>query len=81
MTVIVEYEGSYFPGEVLDVKKNHFIVTVMRKSSPKTWKWPDNEDKDKYDISQIIEIIKPPAAFNNRGQFVVPEIEKYWPPI
>ena len=53
----------------------------MRKSSPKTWKWPDNEDKDKYDISQIIEIIKPPAAFNNRGQFVVPEIEKYWPPI
>ena len=61
--------------------KKCVTVRVMRKSSPTTWKWPDHEDKDDYDISKVIQIIKPPAAFNNRGQCVVPEIKKYWTPI
>ena len=58
-------------------------MRVMRKGSPTTWKWPDHEDKDDYDISKVIQIIKPPAAaaaFNNR-QCVVPEMKKYWIPI
>ena len=63
--------------------KKCVTVRVMRKSSPTTWKWPDHEDKDDYDISKVIQIIKPPAAaaaFNNR-QCVVPEMKKYWIPI
>jgi hypothetical protein len=76
--VIVKYEGSYFPGIVAKVGKASVTVNCMTKSGPKTWKWPDRLDTCEYTVDAIVKIIPTPMIQGTRGQFSVPEIEKYW---
>ena len=45
--VIVQYEGSYFPGNVVTLGKNSVTVSCMVKSGITTWKWPATEDVHK----------------------------------
>lgn len=75
--VIVLYESSYFPGLVKKVFKTGVTVSCMRKSGPKSWKWPDHEDICAYTMKNIIRIIKTPTT-GSRGQCSVPEADKYW---
>ena len=46
--VIVFYEGSYFPGRVMKVKKTGVEVSCMTRSNRKVWKWPERPDLHEY---------------------------------
>ena len=76
--VIVCYEESYFPGLVVRDKKSVVDVKCMSRSGLATWSWPKQEDLHDYAITDIIKIIDSPTMANNRGDYFVPEIEKYW---
>ena len=76
--VIVQYEGSYFPGRVVALGKNSITVSCMVKSGITTWKWPASEDIHKYNPKDVIKSIKTPEQCNSRGSFTVPEAEEYW---
>ena len=76
--VIICYEESYFPGLVVRVKKSEINVKCMSKTGLATWSWPKQDDLHDYTITDIIEIIDSPTMANNRGDYFVPEIEKYW---
>ena len=76
--VIVEYEGSHFPGIVKLVKKSSVVVACMQAAGIGFWKWPDREDVTTYQPSQLVKKIQPPSLSNSRNQYVVPEINKYW---
>ena len=69
---------SYFPGLVVRVKKSEINVKCMSKTGLATWSWPKQDDLHDYTITDIIEIIDSPTMANNRGDYFVPEIEKYW---
>lgn len=77
--VIVEYEGEFFPGQVLeiDASKKRAQVSVMTISGPKDWKWPDKLDVLWYPVEDVKEVIQPPASKNSRQACEVPEINKY----
>lgn len=75
--VIVKYEGSYFPGKVVKIKKNGVTVSCMARSGMQAWKWAA-EDVHHYPIEDIICTINPPSSSGTRGQCSVPEVEKYW---
>ena len=77
-TYVIVNEGSYFPGLVIRVKKTTYEVSCMIKSGPDTWKWPDKKDVCEYDPTEIEEIIKAPQMINSRGQYIVPEADKFW---
>ena len=76
--VIVIYEGSYFPGVIVKLEKREIIVSCMTKSGPNSWKWPQREDICAYELDEIIQVINPPKQLTNRGQYAVPEADKYW---
>lgn len=76
--VIVNYEGSYFPGLVTKIKKTSIMVSTMTKCGPDHWKWPQKKDECEYIPSEIVEIINAPEIANNRGAMHVPETVKYW---
>ena len=50
----------------------------MQESGLHTWKWPEHDDIEPYPITDILQIIKPPSPFNNRGHYRVPEVDSYW---
>ena len=76
--VIVDYEGSKFPGLVVKTKKKGYLVKCMVKSGIRQWKFPEKDDICDYDPDQIVQVIKPPAITNNRNAMSCPEIDKYW---
>jgi hypothetical protein len=76
--VIVEYEGSHFPGKVVTLGKNSVTVSCMVKSGLTTWRWPDREDVHKYHPKDVVKQIAPPSKCNSRGSYSVPEAEEYW---
>ena len=76
--VIVQYEGSYFPGKVVTLGKNSVTVSCMVKSGITTWRWPDREDVHKYHSKDVVKQIAPPSKCNSRGSYSVPEAEEYW---
>ena len=76
--VIVQYEGSYFPGKVVTLGKNSVTVSCMVKSGITTWRWPDREDFHKYHSKDVVKQIAPPSKCNSRGSYSVPEAEEYW---
>ena len=76
--VIVNYEGSHFPGLVTKVKKSKTVVSCMIKSGLEFWKWPEIPDVCDYSPDEIVEVISTPTLTNNRGLFRVPEADKYW---
>ena len=76
--VIVNYEGSHFPGLGTKVKKKSVTVSTMIKCGLDHWKWHERKDEVDYSPKEIMEIIEPPAIVNNRRAMHVPETDKYW---
>ena len=80
--VIVDYEGSFFPGMVTEIKDPNVKVSCMVPTSSKMrktfWKWPEIEDICWYTIDKVIEKIQTPVLVGNRGKYQVDEAEKFW---
>ena len=80
--VIVDYEGSFFPGMVTEIKDANVKVSCMVPAPSKMrktfWKWPEIEDTCWYTIDKVIEKIQTPVLVGNRGKYQVDEAEKFW---
>lgn len=72
--VIVNFEGEYFPGEIIDIKTKEMKVKTMTMAG-QFWKWPAKDDVIWYSEHEVIQLIKNPKKMNNRGQFSIPEIQ------
>lgn len=76
--VIVDYEGTKFPGLFEKMVEGQYQVSCMRRNG-KFWVFDqDKPDIFLYDRPEIVEIIKPPTLINNRNCMFVEEAEKYW---
>ena len=78
--VMVDYEGSKFPGQVTSLEKDGAVVSVLAKSKAEGWRWPKSKDELLYfwrDIIQIIpaENVKP---INSRGFYRILDMEGIW---
>ncbi|KAG5891803.1 hypothetical protein JTB14_006193 [Gonioctena quinquepunctata] len=75
--VIVKYDSKQFPGQVKDINnENEYLVSVMVRSGPHGWQWPENKDGIWYP-EDVLEKICPPTVINSRGIHVVPAMEEY----
>lgn len=72
--VVVKYDSSFFPGEILEVAERDAKVKVMTSSGPHFWKWPDREDVLMYSWSNVIKKINPPVVVSNRGTYEIQEM-------
>ena len=71
--VVVNYEGSKFPGVVKKVESDGVEVSVMQKNSGIGWRWPLKNDQILYSYADVLS--KLPATsvlpFNSRGIYTV----------
>jgi hypothetical protein len=77
--VIVAYDNDYYPGIIINICQEdtvRFQVKVMEKSRLFGCKWPKKDDISWYQFDDINKIISKPEI-NKRGQFIVPEMDKY----
>ncbi|XP_050509990.1 uncharacterized protein LOC126886899 [Diabrotica virgifera virgifera] len=75
--VIIQYEGSMFPGVVTGVEKQGVNVSSMEKCG-RFWKWPDREDQLMYEFADVIQTkINAPVQISRRAIFQVPEMDIY----
>ena len=76
--VIIEYEETPFPGQILSITDGRFRVSCMEKAKAgnKGWVWPDAMDLEYYD--SILKRIAEPRPLSTRGTgtFSVPELNK-----
>ena len=75
--VIVEYDGRYFPGKILDVVADGYEIATMVKSGLSSYRWPDKEDKLIYMRQQIKRKIRNPNLCTRRGSYLIPEMNFY----
>ena len=74
--IIVKYEGTFYPGEVLHLVPNQSTtVSTMERSGSKFWKWPAKQDVLDYPLHDIKWVIKPQTIVSNCDTFSVPELE------
>ena len=66
--VVVMYEGTEFPGEVVTCGDNEVEVSAMHRSG-NSWKWPKIPDKIFYSLENISRLISAPTVVGSRGQF------------
>lgn len=76
--VLTQYEGSYFPGLVIKLKKKTIEVSCMQKNGLFGWKWPQVSDIHQYPLEDIVKVIGKPKALNKRNNYSVPEADDYW---
>ena len=69
--VVVEYQGSNFPGEVSEILSDGRVEVNVMCPSGNGWKWPEKEDKIPYEIDEVLKKIEPPVPTGSRGQFHV----------
>lgn len=71
--VIVDYEGSNFPGIVKEVKIGGVEVSVMKKNNGVGWKWPSRVDQILYTYCDVVQKLPAEAVqpFNSRGIFTI----------
>ena len=62
--VLTQYEGSYFPGLVIKLKKKTIEVSCMQKNGLFGWKWPQVSDIHQYPLEDIVKVIGKPKALN-----------------
>ena len=81
--VIVDYEGSKFPGQIISVavrdgKKVYKVSCLQKNDDGKGWKWPDIADDDDY--LKIESEIEKPKIISSRGtgRFQIPEFVADW---
>ncbi len=67
--VVVNYEGSMFPGKIKVIKDKTVEVSVMQKSKKRGWRWPEKKDQVEYELSEVVDEIneKNISTINNRG--------------
>ncbi|CAH0564690.1 unnamed protein product [Brassicogethes aeneus] len=75
--VIVNYDTGFYPGKILKVKPDGYFIAAMEKSGVQHWKWPDKKDQLLYQLCDIHQIINKPKKINNRGAFMIKEMEEY----
>jgi len=66
--VLVAYDGSAYPGQVLDVNDDEVQVSAMERVG-RIWRWPRKADCIFYKKSDVIRAINTPVLVNRRGQF------------
>ncbi|KAG5869444.1 hypothetical protein JTB14_016923 [Gonioctena quinquepunctata] len=75
--VIVKYDSKQFPGQVKDINnENEYLVSVMVRSGPHGWRWPEKKDEIWYPEEDVLEKICP-TVINSRGIHVVPAMAEY----
>lgn len=74
--VVVKYEGSYFPGTIIETTKEEAKVSTMQKSL-KSWKWPEIPEVTAYTWTDIVEHIKPPKCISKKGFYSIPAMSKF----
>lgn len=67
--VLVQYEGSFFPGEVKEIACDELRVSVMIPSGASYYKWPAAEDSVFYAMKNVVMKLKPPAIKSARGTY------------
>ena len=66
---LVDYDGEYFPGEVLEEgEEDDFLISVMH-SAGKYWKWPSPKDTTFYLKEKIIRKLGEPVVVNHREHY------------
>ena len=73
--VVIMYDETEYPGEVLRIEDDEVEVSVMEKHG-NHWKWPRQENKLFYNIENVVKIIKPLIVTNSRNYFVFPDFEQ-----
>ena len=73
--VIVNYDRSLYPGEIVQVNFLDYKVMVMKRSG-KHWIWPSEVDSIYYEESNILRAINPPCVSGPRGQFSFPQCDE-----
>ena len=81
--MIVQYEGSHFPGIVEGRNQARVIVKCMQKSNApgSTWHWPAKVDIHDYPMQDILECIEMPKVLAGGARmlnFYVPEVVNEW---
>lgn len=70
--VIVRYDDSIYPGQVMKCQGANFLIRCMERSGP-NWKWPKIVDEIWYDQSDVFKKIDPTGfvPVSNRGHFQI----------
>ena len=77
--VMVLYEGSAFPGTIVNVAEDGALVEVMVKCKCQGWKWNvEHPDRCFYLWEDIVKKISKPVPINKRGMFRVKELDEMW---
>lgn len=71
--VLVEYDGKFYPGEVISKINDSYSVNVMIPAG-KNWKWPKNPDKFFYKKENIVKKLSFPSLVNSRNHFFFDKI-------
>ena len=61
--VVVQYNGSEYPGEITDILANEVVVSSMHRAG-NFWKWPNRKDEIVYRLENVV------TKIGNRGQFL-----------
>lgn len=72
--VVVNFEGQLFPGRVMEVKPEGYMVSTMERTK-KNWRWPDREDTILYSKEEILYTIESPRPVGRRGIFDVKDLD------
>ncbi|KAJ8909702.1 hypothetical protein NQ315_002742 [Exocentrus adspersus] len=76
--VIVDYNGMYYPGQVISVNEDIIRIKHMEKcGKTKLWRWPEKPDCVDYNPEDIAQIIGEPVLKNKRNMYDVPEILRF----
>jgi hypothetical protein len=73
--VLVQCEGSLFPGEVKEIGFDELKVSVMVPSGTNYYKWPPSEDSIFYNMKNVMMKLKPPTLKSARGTY---EFSEKW---
>ena len=76
--VIVQYEGSRFPGKVTSCDEEGARVSTLKKCKHVGWNWPAFKYEIDYDWKDIVKKNVKAIPVNNRGQFLFPDLEEEW---
>ena len=65
--VLVKYDNTNYPGEILQIVNNEFQVYVMNKSG-KFWRRPQKDDKIFHTSNNVVKRIEPLQVAGSSGQ-------------
>ncbi len=71
--VIVEFDSTFFLGEIKDALENCAELKVIIPSGPRYWKWPEKEDLLTYPWANVIQKLGPTLVKSHRGPYEVSE--------